>query len=481
MPAEPSRALEGRVKRILSDTALALALTVQMLPATMTSLPMASCTLSPPVPFPPIPPTSRETSQRLLFEAFRGFAEAAGSLERSYGILRSEVARLSSELEQSNTGLKQSLEENRRMRRHLDRILEGLPCGVLVVKADDTISLINPEAARLLAVETGNNLPSLSALAAFEFLQRARSAAGEHEYRLSEPTGDARWVAVRHAVLEGSGGADTVSVFILRDVSESKRLAAERERLRRERTLAEMSAILAHEIRNPLASLELFAGLLADAGFAPEHRRWVEQVRAGLRTLSATVNNVLHFHSLPLPALVPVDLGQLIEWAGSFLLPMSRQAGIELRVRNGLSDVLVGGDRHRLEQVLLNLVLNAIRATPSGGSIEIAGYATGAGSTGKAEIAVGDSGSGIAPENLTKLFDAGFSARKGRPGLGLLVCKKIVEQHGGSLAAANRPSGGAVFTIVLPSWKSASREDALQQSRPVAEEVISEICGDTRR
>src|SRR5205807_6991523 len=91
-----------------------------------------------------------------------------------------------------------------------------------------------------------------------------------------------------------AGGADCASIFILRDVSEAKRLVRERDKLRREQALAEMSAILAHEIRNPLGSLELFAGLLAGSALSPECRQWVEHVQAGLRTLAATVNNVLH-------------------------------------------------------------------------------------------------------------------------------------------------------------------------------------------
>ena len=126
-------------------------------------------------------------------------------------------------------------------------------------------------------------------------------------------------------------------------MSDAKRLVREREKLRREQALAEMSAILAHEIRNPLGSLELFAGLLAGAGLSAECREWVEHVQAGLRTLAATVNNVLHFHSLPAPERVPTDLGQLLDWAGGFLVPMARQARVELCLHNGLQGVWFAG------------------------------------------------------------------------------------------------------------------------------------------
>jgi two-component system, sensor histidine kinase FlrB len=407
---------------------------------------------------------SREDGEKFLLQAFRSFAEAADSLERCYGRLRSEVARLRGELEQSNAGLERSLEENRRMRRHLDRILDAIPCGVLVVGEDGNISLVNPEARRLLAGDLGNRPPCPMRVpeALHGLLQRARSEAGEQEQSFQDGSGREQWLAVRHAaVADGdSAGDGRVSVFILRDIGDAKRLMEERDKLRREQALAEMSAVLAHEIRNPLGSLELFAGLLAGAGLAEQPSGWVEQIQAGLRTLAATVNNVLQFHSLPAPARTPLDLGQLLDWAGNFLLPLARQAQIQLCLRHRLHGTWCAADRHRLEQVLLNLVLNAVRAMPGGGWIKICGRRSGS----AAQISIGDTGPGIAPENLQRIFAAGYSTRAGSPGLGLAVCRKILEQHGGSLCATNRTGGGAVFTLILPLENAMHLDKAGQNS-----------------
>jgi len=152
------------------------------------------------------------------------------------------------------------------------------------------------------------------------------------------------WVAIRHAWLEQSPARAT-SVFILRDVSEAKELEHDREHLRRQQALVEMSALLAHEIRNPLGSLELFAGLLAEANLEAESHRWIEHVQAGLRTLSATVNNVLHLNNTPQPELAPTDAGQLLDWAYDFLLPLAKQARVEMQIINGLNGVTVHADR----------------------------------------------------------------------------------------------------------------------------------------
>ena len=424
-----------------------------------------STLLLPPVPSASFPAPASGDEQFLL-QAFTSFAEAAGSLERSYSLLRAEVGRLRQELEESNGGLARSLEENRTMRQHLDRILEGLPCGVLVVSDNGEISRVNPEGRRLLGWETDGNPEALAQPLSIadlgsdlgELLNRARTQNSEQEQKVLQKvpqslSGDPaaeRWLAVRHAAVPE--GAPRSSVFILRDISERKRLEQAEQKLQREQALAEMSAVLAHEIRNPLGSLELFAGLLAEVELSPESREWVEHLQAGMRSLAATVNNVLHFHSQPAAGRAPTDLGQLLDWAHNFLAPLARRARVEIRLRHRLAGVQMPADRHRLEQVLLNLLLNGLHALPGGGAMELAGQVirteTAAGEA--VSITVRDSGPGIAAEHLTKIFAAGFSTRPGSPGMGLAVCRRIVEQHGGSIAAKSQPGWGAVFTLTFP-------------------------------
>lgn len=248
--------------------------------------------------------------------------------------------------------------------------------------------------------------------------------------------------------------------------AEVQRLNGELEqtqaKLHRERALAEVSAVLAHEIRNPLASLELFAGLLAESRLNEEACKWVEHMQAGLRGLAATVNNVLHFHSLPEAERVPVDLGQLITWSRDFFAPLARQSGVTFSLQNRLEGVELRADRNRLEQVLMNLVLNAVRAMPGGGWIEIGGHRIRQQQSGFPGIVlfVADTGPGIAPENLFRVFDPGFSTHPGSPGLGLAVCRKIVEQHGGTITAASPPNRGATFTLEFPGAEMQSAKPA---------------------
>ncbi len=386
----------------------------------------------------------------ILERAFSSFSEAAHSLERSYGLLRAEVARLRKELEASNSDLGRSLEENLRMRRDLDHILEKLPCGVLVVRGD-SISHANPEARRLLGLCAGvgpecaaQTLDSLRPEIRDLLLKvRDREQEDEQEQEIAGEAQGCRWLALRPAPLgEGAG-----SVFIVRDVSERKGLQQAQARLERDQALAEITALLAHEVRNPLASLELFAGLLAESALAAECRSWVERIQSGLRSLSVTVNNVLQFHSSPPGNKVAVELGDLLTWARDFFAPLSRQHRVQILLRNSLQGVSMMGDRHRLQQVLSNLVLNAISFMPGGGWIRIAGKASADGGSALMEIA--DTGPGIAANDLGQIFVPGFSTRSG-PGLGLAVCRQIVEQHGGSIGVSSRPGAGAKFSLSLP-------------------------------
>jgi len=232
-------------------------------------------------------------------------------------------------------------------------------------------------------------------------------------------------------------------------MEENRQLQEERERLRRRQALAEMSATLAHEIRNPLGSLELFTGLLAESGLEEQEREWVGHLQAGLRTMSATINNVLQFYSDPRAGFAPVDLSGVLRSTVRFIEPMAVRAKVNLHL-SVADDLIIAGDRHRLEQMFLNLCLNSLQFIAADGSVTITAGPEG----NKNWIEITDTGQGIPPGNLERIFEPGFSTRAGSPGLGLAVCKTIVEQHGGTIQAMSPPNCGATFRIEFPMRES---------------------------
>ncbi len=398
--------------------------------------------------------TNHAAAQENLTRAFMTFTQAAGSLEKSYMQLQAEVGRLHAELQRTNSELERSLEENARMRGYLSRVLEKLPCGVVVVSGGDRVQIINPEARRLLQVPTdwkpgcGGRLPP-----------GVQNLIGENPERdfFSEQEGsiatvsDNRTIGILRANLSGELDNSGETVWIVRDTTEQKRLAGEREGARRSLALAEIATVLAHEIRNPLGSMELFTGLLADAtAHLPETRQWVTHLQAGLRALSATVNNVLQFHSQPHAQMLPTELDRLVTETVDFLLPLARQRGQQIKIDNTIGKVSTHADANRLKQVFLNLSLNAFRAMHPGGHLRVRLSWAPQFPGGVAQIDFEDDGRGLAPELLERIYEPGFTTTPGSPGLGLAVCKKVIEQHGGEIQVHSKPHHGATFSVFLP-------------------------------
>jgi len=398
-------------------------------------------------------PVRQRSTKQSLADAFHSFANAAGSLESFYAHLQAEVARLRRELERANRDLNQSLEENKRMRAYLSRTLECLPCGVLVVDGQHKLKMANSAALSLLGTHQAPRQTALGvAREVIEKLEQTSSlpAAGvEHEWPVEAQDGP-HFLAVSRTPLGGNEESSGEWILILRDITESKRLEKEREAARRTQDLAQMAMLLAHEIRNPLGSLELFAGLLADATEErPVLHKWVEQVQAGLRSLSATVNNVLQFHSEPRSGLSPVNVVSLLAQTMDFLQPLARQRGVRMDFSYPGPEVLVRADPHRLQQVFVNLALNAFRAM-SGGVLQVAVECGDPAEELPVRLVFRDQGAGIPSRHLARIFEAGFTTTAGSPGLGLALAKKVVEQHQGKISVESELEKGTAFTLSFP-------------------------------
>ncbi len=392
-----------------------------------------------------------ECSPERLQEAFAAFISASARLEISYRDLQGEVQQLSRELAERNAALKESLRENRAMRQGLEQTLRSMPCGVLVVEADGAIVLVNVEAARLLAMPA-ERMRSLEAVRAERGLDLALGGgdvledAAEQELALRLRSGEERWLAVRRQALgdEAAWGGRRRAVLMLQDVSSRRRMEAAREAAREAVTLAEVSAMLAHEIRNPLASMELFTGLMEDC---PERAgEWVGHLQAGVRGLAGTVNNVLTLHGGVPPAMEPLELREEMRRAVEFVRPMAMQAGVRLEFAGGSEPIAVRANRSALGQIVLNLSTNALRHTEAGGALRVA-----VGRRGEcAVVTVADTGAGMPAEMLPRLFAGRFSGSGSTSGLGLAVCGRLMAQHGGRISVRSEAGVGSVFEMEFP-------------------------------
>ena len=234
-------------------------------------------------------------------------------------------------------------------------------------------------------------------------------------------------------------------------------LEQERELRRRREALAEMAALVAHEVRNPLGSVELFAELLAGSDLTAEMREWVVQIQAGLRILSASVNNVLQFHSPGVSTLVPNDLNRLLETLCQLLTPVALKAEMQLIVEKSGEELWILADPQQLMQAFLNIALNAFRFAAEGGRLRICARRVNE----MAAVQFADRGPGITDAISEKIFEPGFTTRSGGPGLGMAVAKKMVEQHRGRISVTSASGAGAVFEVHLPLAVSAKANDGV--------------------
>ncbi|MBL8862951.1 MAG: PAS domain S-box protein [Planctomycetes bacterium] len=281
-----------------------------------------------------------------------------------------------------------------------------------------------------------------------EAVERARG--GEFvrfEYEVRARSGGTR--EVDFSLKPVRDGAGTVILLIPegRDVTELKRAQrAETDMLRRLAIVGEQAAVLAHEIKNPITAVNVALRAVAQQ-LGTDQRTVLEDLVTRMQRLEQLLRGTLGF--VKPVTLEPEDLDArefLDAVVGRLRLQIVR-AGAEVVVRSEPEGLRFRGDPRRLEEVLANLILNAIEAQCNRVHIEVA---AGPLAQGGVRIAVDDDGPGIPPEHLPKLFQPFSTTKHKGTGLGLAISKKIVEAHGGALTACSSRLGGARFEIDLP-------------------------------
>jgi PAS domain S-box-containing protein len=272
----------------------------------------------------------------------------------------------------------------------------------------------------------------------------------KNEHRVRQPDGGYRWVESRGQGIMDAQGRALRLVGTIADMSERKLME---DALRRQQTLASIGSLVAgvaHEVRTPLFSIS--ATIDAFEGGSPQElAEGTRLLRAQVKRLSNLMSDLLEFgrpSSLPLER---GDLDEVVHRAIAQCAGLASETRVAVRTMLPADPILVNRDPRRLEQAFQNLVANAIQHAPSGSEVKVVAQPFRRQGHDFVECRVEDSGPGIPAESLTRVFEPFFSRRKGGTGLGLSIVQRIVEAHGGTVTAANRPAGGAVFTMVLPA------------------------------
>lgn len=248
--------------------------------------------------------------------------------------------------------------------------------------------------------------------------------------------------------LTESQGALRAEVLELR-----KELALKNRQLARKNRLAvlgEMAAGVAHEIRNPLGGIELYAGLIRrESGGSPKVIRWAERIHQATSDLSHIVGDILDFTRPVKPRFTRVSLLKVAEAAVEMASGALEAAGVRVHF-DVEGESLLAADAGLLQRALLNVVLNAAEAMGDGGRLRVRVVEDELAGRPARTIRLRDTGCGIPEADLARVFDPFFTCKSGGTGLGLAMVARIVEAHHGAVIAANNPGGGAVFSITIP-------------------------------
>jgi signal transduction histidine kinase len=223
---------------------------------------------------------------------------------------------------------------------------------------------------------------------------------------------------------------------------------AQAERSEQLAAVGQLAAGLAHELRNPLTSMKLLVQSAADQEEGLTGRG-LEILEEEIARLDGLLQTLLDFARPPGLQKSPTDLPQLISHVVELTAPRAAQKELQVVVDPNGSGTTVIADGQQLRQVLLNLLLNAIDFSPDGGTVSI-GLTGGNGLGNEAVLTVTDQGPGLTDELAGRIFEPFVSTKETGIGLGLAVCSRIVERHGGRIDAGNSPQGGATFTVRLP-------------------------------
>jgi signal transduction histidine kinase len=276
-------------------------------------------------------------------------------------------------------------------------------------------------------------------------------------------------LGVSTTVLEREDGGTPSVTAIFQDITDQERLSLLHRRNERLEAVAELSASLAHEIKNPLASIRSAVEQLSSKSLNGDDQRLLQRlVVTESDRLSRLLSDFIEFSALRMGSAGELDLTSL---ARDCITLVSRhpdaREGVRFQEVGMDREVHVPGDRDLLHRAVFNLVLNAAQfAGPAGiVRVEVQSRDECAGSVGTAVqdpvcLKVADSGPGVEPEEMQRIFDPFFTGRPGGSGLGLAVVHRAVEAHHGVVLVDRGRDGGAEFSIYLPSTRAAEREGA---------------------
>lgn len=383
----------------------------------------------------------------------------------------------------TGTALGEVQSELQQLRVNTDDILSSIGTGILTVEYDGRLLFMNRAAEELLGMRSEEwvDRPVLARLdeaapGLGEVIARSGSErTALKRFETEAEADDAFVLGVSTTLVERPGGAEPAVTAIFQDITEKKRLEGLRRRAERTEAIAELSASLAHEIRNPLASISSAVEQIAsDSVDAEDTRVLRDLVLRESDRLSRLLTEFLDFARVKVSAPVPVEFLSLVGHVADLVRahPDSEGRQVLLSRAAEAEELWLLGAEDLLHRAVFNLVLNGAQWAGDGGKVLIVVdearsdlLTPEVGELSLIRLTVADSGPGVPPERIDTIFDPFVTFRSGGSGLGLALVQRAVEAHGGAIFVDNTPSGsGAMFTLYLPAVQAEVAEKALSMT-----------------
>ncbi len=384
---------------------------------------------------PPDPNTP--SSPEELQQAFNLFNQMSEQLTGAYMDLQRQVEQLTQELAVANGELRHQLEQKANLSQRLTRLLEALPGGVVVLDGVGRIAEANPAAALLL----GEPLVGM----AWKEIGSSRLAptTAPNEWLVQ---GDERRVAISSSHLGEQGG----EILLMQDVTEAYQMQDQLQRHKRLSSMGEMVAGLAHQLRTPLAAALLYTSHLRGELPEEDRARFADKALARLHSLEHLIKDMLIFVRGGKGAQERIAIPMLVAEVQQVMEPQMAQHGLAFSVEDRSAGAFMLGSREALSGALLNLLANAMQATPPGGRVGLVCETE----AGRAVFHVEDSGKGIPQGVQDRLFEPFFTTRTEGTGLGLAIVREVTQMHGGEISVQSMEGKGSTFTLRLPLCES---------------------------
>lgn len=308
----------------------------------------------------------------------------------------------------------------------LDKIIDTMNRGIIVIDDDGTVTRSNPAAHKFLGVDPAEALPQLGIVPGKSI---------KREIAISYP--EKRILDLQTIPYERG------TIVYLRDVTDERARNEEELRAGATKAVCDLAAGVAHEIGNPLNAIALSLQLVKRD---PTDTEAIETGLAQLKRLDGIIHDFLAAIRPRKPNLMPGSVADPLKECLAMLKPQfeERRIAVTLDIPAALPNVAL--DAEQMEQVFFNLLKNALEAIKDGGKIDIALNSD----DHDVSVSFRDNGIGIPPDQLANLFEPYRTTKEKGTGLGLMISKRIVTEHGGSIAAESIPGEGAAFTITLP-------------------------------